>query len=60
MKARNKIDNESGDCIFGVCNEFIGKRMDYFFTIFDKETASLGNETLLTALKEKIYTDKTF
>ena len=52
VKALNKIDIEPGDYIFAVCNGFIGKLTDYFFTIIDEGTASLGNVTLFTVLKE--------
>ena len=50
VKALNTIDNETGDFIFGVCNDFIRKLRDYFFTIIDEETASLGNVDLFTLL----------
>ena len=36
-KALNKIDNEPGDFIFGFCNKFIRKLIDYLFTIIDEE-----------------------
>ena len=51
MKALNKIDNEPGDLLLGVCNNFIRKLKYYFFTIIDEETASIGNRTLFTDLK---------
>ena len=47
----NKIDNEPGDCIFGVCNKFIRNMTDEFFTIIDEETVSLVNGTLFTEIK---------
>ena len=36
LKALNKIDNEPGDCIFEVCNNFIRKLTYYFSTILDE------------------------
>ena len=60
VKALNKINNEPGYCIFGVCNKFIRKLTDYFFTILDEGTASLGNMTLFTVLKENAELIKYF
>ena len=52
VEALNKIDNEHGDGIFGVCNKFIRTLTNYFFICIDEETDSLGNGTLFTATKE--------
>ena len=52
VKVRNKIDNEPGDCIFWVFNKYIRKLIYYFFTIIDKENASILNKSLFTAQKE--------
>ena len=45
MKALNKSDNVPGYGIFGVWKKFISKLTDYFFTIIDEETTSLGKRT---------------
>ena len=37
VKAPNKTDNEPGDWLLGVCNDFIGKLTYYFFTVLDEE-----------------------
>ena len=47
VKTINKIDNEPGDCIFGVINKCIRKITYYFFAIINEETASLGNGNFL-------------
>ena len=60
VKALKKIDNEPGDCIFGVCKEYIRKLSDYCFTILDEETTSLVNETLFTGIKENATLIKHF
>ena len=52
MRALNKIDEKTGDCIFGVCNKLTRKRIDYFFIIIDLGTASFRNMSLFTQLKE--------
>ena len=52
VRALNKIDEKPRHCIFGVCNKFIRKMTDYFFIILDLGTASIGNESLFTQLKE--------
>ena len=52
VRALNKIDEKPGYCIFDVCNKFIRKMKDYFFMILNLVTASFGNGSLFTQLKE--------
>ena len=60
VKALNKIDNEPGDRIFGVCNKCIRKMTDYFFTILDEGTESLENGTAFIYPKENATLIKHF
>ena len=41
VRQLNNIDNEPGDCIFGVCKSFIRKLMDDFFTIIDDKKSPI-------------------
>ena len=43
VRSLNKMYNESGDWIFGVCKYFVRKLTGYFFTIIDEETESIQN-----------------
>ena len=48
----NKIDNETGNCIFGLCKDFARKPIDQFFKIIDKQTVPKQNQKLFTAIKK--------
>ena len=50
-QAMNKIDNEPGDCISGVCKYLVRNFTDEFFWIIDELIASIENRTLSTPVK---------
>ena len=55
LKALNKIVKKPIDLIFGICNKFIRKLTDYFLMVLDLGTASFGNGSLFTQLKEMLH-----
>ena len=60
MKALNKSYKVPKEEKYGVCNKFITKLTDYFFTIIDLGTASFGKEPSFTHQKEHFPLIKCF
>ena len=55
VRSLNKIDNEPGDCIFGVFKDFVRKLMEWFFTMIDEENnKNQTKQYLLTLKKSKL------
>ena len=52
VRSFKNIDNEPGDCIFGVCRNLIIKLTNDFYTINDEENASKEKKSLFTTLKK--------
>ena len=59
VRSLKNIDNEPGDCISGVCKDFVIKITIKFSTVVDKETASI-EKNIIYFSKTKCYIDKTF